>query len=231
MCGGMFLRQWREYRTAEKNHQDLMEKVLTEPSSPSESPGADPVEKIPHIDFEALEEINPQIVGWLYLPDTIISYPVVQGEDNSYYLKHLLDGTENSSGCPFLDSRCNGLQGKNSVIYGHYMKNDTLFAPLKEYQNQEYYEAHPTIFLIRPEETLRIQLFSAYITGTENEDPWQLNFSSDEEYGAWLEKLQERSSFETDVIPTVADQVITLSTCNYTFQNARFVCHGRVVKE
>ena len=183
--------------------------------------------ELPQVDFEALADINPEVVGWLYCPNTVISYPVPQGENNSYYLNHLFDGTRNSAGSLFLDSRCQGLTGQNSVIYGHYMKNGTLFASLSKYQEQAYYEAHPELFLITPENTLTIRLFSAYIAG-ENDDAWQLTFSSQEEYGAWLERILERSCFTSEVIPQSTDRVITLSTCNYMFPGARFVCHGVV---
>lgn len=234
LFGSLFFRQWREYRMGELSYDKLKESVISVPqktpvqqsSSPSQQePEAET--ELPQVDFETLADINPDVVGWLYCPNTVISYPVPQGENNSYYLKHLFDGTRNSAGSLFLDSRCQGLEGQNSVIYGHYMKNGTLFASLSEYQEQEYYEAHPELFLITPENTLTIRLFSAYIAGGDD-DAWQLTFSSQEEYGAWLERLLERSCFTSEVIPKSTDRVITLSTCNYMFPGARFVCHGIV---
>lgn len=238
VCGGLFLRQWREYRVGEQAYQDLTERVVqqkpvseqtvpfqqTAPVRPHVSARG---EDLPQVDFEALEVINPDVVGWLYSSGTGISYPVAQGEDNTYYLNHLFDGTPNSAGCLFLDSRCQGLEGRNSVIYGHYMNNGTLFASLKEYQDQAYYDAHPRLYLLTPEGTLTIALFSAYVAGPEGE-AWQLDFSASEDYGAWLERIRAQSCFESELIPQVTDRVITLSTCNYTFPNARFVCHGLV---
>ena len=150
VSGGLFAEQWAEYRAGEAAYETLAETALLSPEAPSEEEtSVDRPERgeesLPQVDFDALSAVNPDIVGWLYLPDTSVSYPVVQGEDNSYYLKHLFDGTPNSAGCLFLDSRCEALNGKHSVIYGHYMKNGTLFASLEEYQSQEYYEAHPYI--------------------------------------------------------------------------------------
>ena len=232
--GWLFFQQWREYRVGELAYDKLQKSVISSPQrTPVQQSSITPQEELEHqpelpqIDFEALADINPDVVGWLYCPDTVISYPVPQGENNSYYLKHLFDGTSNSAGSLFLDSRCQGLEGQNSVIYGHYMKNGTLFASLSEYQEQAYYEAHPELFLITPENTLTIQLFSAYIAG-KDDDAWQLTFSSEEEYDAWLERLLERSCFTSKVIPQSTDQVITFSTCNYRFPGARFVCHGVV---
>lgn len=230
--GWLFFQQWQEYRMGELAYDKLQKSVVSVPQkTPAQQPSIPFQEEIqlelPQVDFEALADINPEVVGWLYCPNTVISYPVPQGENNSYYLNHLFDGTRNSAGSLFLDSRCQGLTGQNSVIYGHYMKNGTLFASLSKYQEQAYYEAHPELFLITPENTLTIRLFSAYIAG-ENDDAWQLTFSSQEEYGAWLERILERSCFTSEVIPQSTDRVITLSTCNYMFPGARFVCHGVV---
>ena len=234
LSASLFLRQWQEYRAGEASYQALAQAVVSPPPSPSVSPeqtGPAPQEdpeqpRIPlQVDFQALLDINPQAVGWLYCPDTVISYPVAQGENNSYYLTHLFDGTPNSAGSLFLDSGCEGLEGKNSVIYGHYMKNGTLFGTLEEYQAQDYYQAHPLMYLLTPQGTLTIRLFSAYIAGPED-GAWQLTFSSEEDYGTWLEERKALSLFDSSVTPTPSDRVITLSTCAYTFPNARFICHG-----
>ena len=237
LFGWLFCRQWLEYRTGELAYEKLKESVVSSPArmtdrrpSTSSQEETELQGELPQVDFDILASINPDVIGWLYCPDTAISYPVPQGEDNNYYLTHLFDGTRNSAGSLFLDSRCQGLEGQNSVIYGHYMKNGTLFASLEKYQDQEYYREHPQWFLITPEGTLTIQLFSGYIAGEDN-DAWQLTFTSQEEYSTWLESLQERSCFESDIIPETSDRVVTLSTCSYAFPNARFVCHGLAKEE
>lgn len=241
ICSLMFFLQWREYRAGEQSYEALEKTVIS--VSPKESPGGslpaaagdgadtgtDAQESIPDVDFDAMYRINPDTAGWLYSPDTVISYPVVQGNDNVYYLKHLFDGTQNSAGCLFLDSRCSGTEGRNSIIYGHHMKNGTLFAALDGYREQSYYDTHPRMFFITPDKTLVIELFSAYVAGQDSE-AWQLEFSSDEEYAGWLERISDSSMFESEVIPDISDKVITLSTCNYSYQGARLVCHG-IIKE
>ena len=237
VSAGLFARQWMEYRAGAEAYQVLAETAVSLPdreSPPPERSGADRPEPVaeetpplPQVDFAALEGVSPDVVGWLHLPDTRLSYPVVQGEDNSYYLDHLFDGTPNASGCLFLDSGCPGLEGRNSVIYGHHMKNGTMFGELDRYQDQDYYQAHPVLWLLTPEGAVTVEIFSAYVTGAEW-DAWQLTFSTQEEYSAWLEGARERSVIDTGVIPADGDRVITLSTCNYTFPGARFVCHGLV---
>lgn len=229
VSGGLFAEQWAEYRAGEAAYETLAETALLSPEAPSEEEtsvdrperGEEP---LPQVDFDALSAVNPDIVGWLYLPDTSVSYPVVQGEDNVHYLTHLFDGTPNGAGCLFLDSGCTGLEGRNSVIYGHHMSNGTLFGDLDQYRDQDYWEEHPIIYLITPEETMTVQIFSAYVTG-EEWDAWKLTFSQGE-YETWLEELGERSCIESGITPRPAEQVLTLSTCDYTFPGARFVCHG-----
>ena len=241
LCGGMFLSQLQEYRRGEEAYGALSQSVLRVPQStawaerepfeeslsPQEAP-APSEEPLLQVDFDALARINPDVIGWLFCPGTVISFPVVIGVVNTYYLTHLFDGTENSAGCLFLDSRCQGLSGKNSAIYGHHMKNGTLFASLENYQDQAYFDAHPCLYLLTPEGTLTIRLFSGYVTSEEG-NAWQREFSSEKEFAAWLWELQSRSCFESPVIPSSSDRVITLSTCDYSFPDARFVCHGIVL--
>ena len=225
LSGGLFVRQWLEYRGAEKAYQTLAEAAVLPPDGGGEEPEQTSDPPVPQVDFEALKRINPELTGWLYCPDTVISYPVVQGEDNRYYLTHLFDGTANAAGCLFLDSGCDGLTGKNSVIHGHHMKNGTMFASLEEYREQAYYDAHPRLYLLTPEGSWIIELFSAYVADAES-DAWRLDFSSEEDYSRWLEGLQARSCFESAVKAQPADRVVTLSTCDYSYQDAWFVCHG-----
>lgn len=180
----------------------------------------------PEVDFTALAAVNPDVTAWLYGPDTGISYPVVQGTDNDYYLDHLLDGTANSAGCLFVDTSCRpDFSGRNTVIYGHRMKNGTMFAALGNYQEQVYYDAHPVFLLVTPEGRYVVELFSGYVADTA-ESAWMLDFSDEQAYLAWLEEVGEKSAFSSKVSPRAEDRVVTLSTCSYEFENARFVLHG-----
>ena len=92
---------------------------------------------------------NPDIVAWIYIEGTKINYPIVQGEDNSYYLKHLFSGEWNGSGCIFLDSRNDAsFADRHSIIYGHHMKNGTMFTDLDKYKKQDFFDEHPVALLI-----------------------------------------------------------------------------------
>lgn len=120
-------KQYREYSEGEDSYTDLEDyvKLPEEPEAPSSFPVDDETEsggrEWPAVDFASLQEINPDIVGWIYIEGTEINYPVVQGNDNQYYLKHLFSGEWNGSGCIFLDSRNRvDFSDRHSIIYGHH---------------------------------------------------------------------------------------------------------------
>ena len=105
------------------------------------------------VDFQKLLEINPDTIAWIRFPDepSQINYPVVQGNDNQYYLKHLFSGEWNGSGCIFLDSRNRAdFSDRHSIIYGHHMKNGSMFSGLTEYKKQEFYDSHSVVLLLTP---------------------------------------------------------------------------------
>ena len=182
----------------------------------------------PVVDFDALREVNSDIVAWIYLEDTTINYPVVQGDDNSYYLNHMFEGSWNSAGCIFLDSRNEeNFSNRHSIIYGHHMKNDTMFSDLDYYKKQEFYDEHPVILLMTPDRNYKIEVFAGYVTDV-SEDAWELNFT-DTQYAEWLTAAKEKSCFVSHVSPQVEDRVVTLSTCSYEFDGARFDVVGVLV--
>ena len=179
----------------------------------------------PEVDFAALAEINPDIVAWIYLEGTEINYPVVQGDDNNYYLKHLFTGEWNGAGCIFMDSRNNGdFSERNTVIYGHHMRNKSMFSGLDGYKQQEFYDTHPVVLILTPEQNYKLEVFSAYVANVED-SAWDLGFTAS---GCenWLEEICAKSGVVSAVTPTVGDRVVTLSTCSYEFNDARFVVHG-----
>lgn len=181
------------------------------------------------VDFEALEEINPDVVGWIYCPDTAINYPVVQGQDNSYYLSHLLDGTSNKNGTIFMDAgNTAGFSDANTLIYGHHMKNGSMFAALEQYRKQDYYDEHPVLYLLTPEETYELAVFSTCVV-TASDEVYQMGFSDQEEYSQWLARQVARSDVSTQVSPQATDRVVTLSTCVYDFENARYVVLAQLI--
>ncbi len=186
-----------------------------------------PVETAPiAIDFAALLADCPDVVGWIYCADTPINYPIVQAQDNSYYLRRLLDGTYNSSGSLFMDYRCaSDFSGWNTVIYGHNMKNDAMFGTLQDYKKQEYYDTHPVLYLLTPIQDYKIDLIGGYTTPGTAEDTYGIP-QTKEGRDALIAKAHQYSTFQTDTAVNAGERLITLSTCAYEYDNARYVLVG-----
>lgn len=239
IAGYQIYREYSERRESADTYTDLENLVSFPEEQPNEQPDesnssesgeTEAMSEAPTVDFDALTKINDDCVAWICIPDTAINYPVVQGTDNSYYLKHLIDGKWNSAGCIFLDFRvASDMSNRHSIIYGHHMKNGTMFSGLTKYKKQQYYNEHPEALLITPEKTYRIEFFAGYVAQV-SDPAWQISFESDEDFMAWINNTKEQSWFESPLSPAVMDKILTLSTCSYEFDNARFVLHG-VIKE
>ena len=122
------------------------------------------------VDFDALREKNDDVVAWIYCPDTPINYPVVQAADNEAYLHRLLDGSKNSAGTLFMDFRnSSDFSDWNSVIYGHNMKNGSMFGTLMDYKTQSYFDAHPKVFLLTPEQDYVVKIVAGFVTPADAE--------------------------------------------------------------
>lgn len=179
------------------------------------------------IDFDALFAENKDIVGWIYSENTPINYPVVQSGDNDYYLSRMLDGTYNIAGTIFMDSRNNpNLTDYNTIIYGHNMKNDTMFGTLDEYIEQDYYDEHPTIYYLSPDQNYEIQLFAGYVTDARS-NTYNIPLSI-EEQNILSQEMISQSTFKANSSFEEGDNIITLSTCAYDFDDARYVVIGRL---
>ena len=222
-----------EYQAGEQAYEELEQYIVMPETAPVETTDTEetveaetaPVQiQWPEVDFEALAQVNSDIVGWLYIPGTVINYPVVQGADNEYYLTHLFNGKTNSSGCIYLDCGAEGdFTSMNSVLHGHHMKNGSMFAGICKYKDQSYFDEHPTAMLLTPDGNYLVEFFSGYVCEV-TADAWDYDFDE-----SWLDKRIRSSYFAAEVTPTMDDRILTLSTCSYEFKDARFVLHGVLV--
>lgn len=180
------------------------------------------------IDFDALLNRNEDVIGWLYCPDTVINYPVVQGKNNDQYLRKDLDGKYLVSGTLFADYRNGELnEDANYIIYGHNMKNGTMFSSLAKYKQQSYYDQHPIMYYLTPDGNYKLELFAGLVV--KRDDKIYLPNQSEEEFTELIEKYRAKSTFKTNVELKYSDTIVTLSTCSYEFDNARYIVIGRLI--
>lgn len=180
----------------------------------------------PSVEFAGLAAMNPDVIGWIQLEDTRINYPIVQTDDNSYYLHRLFSKRRNSAGCLYADYRNEStFSDLNTIVYGHNMLDGSMFHDLLNYKDAEYAKNHPWYRLVTPEGNYVVEVFSVAILSV-FENGWQLDFDSDEAYSAWLDFCVEKSVVDMGVQPEVDDRIVSLSTCTYEFDDARFVVYG-----
>jgi len=198
-------------------------------ASSSAKPASKPVYVDPYaallkkMDFTALRKVNGDILGWIVIPHTVISYPLLQGEDNSYYLTHTYKKTTSVVGAIFMEYRCSpDLSDFNTIIYGHRMNNGSMFGTLKNYKKQSYWKAHPSVYVTDDSGSHRYDIFAAYEVSTEG-DTFRIAFSSDEEKQAFLDACTGLSVIDTGITPTVGDRVLTLSTCTGNGHATRWI--------
>ncbi len=216
LFGGLLLHSNKEYSEGDMVYEQV-KSVLADKHSSSK------------IDFATLQEINHQIVGWLQAAGGMIDYPIVRGEDNEYYLSHLFNHEPNKLGSLFMDYRNDGgFSNKNTAIYGHNMKDGSMFSSLTKYKNQSYYDNFPTMMLYTPDGDFMIELFAGMVAdGDEEFIRWQ--FSDDGDFLRYIKTLQENSTFASNTTVQPCDRIVTLITCSYQFNNARYALYGKVM--
>ena len=175
------------------------------------------------VDFESLLRYNSDVVGWIYAEGTNINYPVVRGNDNDYYLHRDMDKNYSASGTIFID--CDNepdFSDGNTILYGHHMKDGSMFAQLEKFAE---WETLPEMWLLTPDGNYKVGIYAGYVTGPSS-STYTLYSSAKEKLLAYSESAIAQSEFSTDIVPELGQRQIVLSTCDYTFQNARYVIHG-----
>ena len=198
----------------------------TEKAGPDAKPKA-PIE----VDFDKLRSVNEDVIGWIYvdaLPD--ISYPIVQGKDNQTYLHQTYEKTYNFAGTIFVDYE-NGsdFNDCNTLVYGHNMKNGSMFGHLKKFsEDQTLYDNDKYFWILTLDKNYRYEIIAAYTTGV-NSDTYTLFKGPGEEFEKYLKTIKGYSEIKTDDTElTIKDKIVTLSTCTGN-ESTRFVVQGKRV--
>ena len=175
------------------------------------------------VDFRELQQENPDVLGWISIPGTTLSYPILQSEDNNYYLRRTWQKESATCGSIFIDYRSNAdMTDFNTVIYGHRMRNGSMFACLGEYQEQAYWSAHPSVYVVCAGNVSRYDIFAAYEVGLRGH-VYDLQAKDTEEREAFITLCREESVIASDIVPTARDKLLTLSTCTGSGYKNRWV--------
>ncbi len=178
------------------------------------------------VDFAGLQAANPDVVGWIWCEGTAINYPLLQGPDNDYYLHRSYDRSSNAAGSIFVEELNRpGLADANTIIYGHNMRNGSMFAALQNWADQSFYEAHPVLWLLTPERDYRVEIMAGYTTSG-GSDAYSIYTEPGPELDAYLETALARSDFRAAAEPEPGARWVLLSTCTYVFETSRYVLHG-----
>jgi len=187
------------------------------------------MEKLAGTDLAALREVNPDVVGWIFLPNSQVNYPIVQGEDNQYYLEHTWDDQKNSAGSIFLEATNSAdFSDCRSILYGHNMANMSMFAVLHNYAGIRYVQTFPYVYLVTDEGVLRYEIYSTYKAGVDSKT-YALNLDQ-RMMASFIKLTLEESELDLGIIPADTDRILTLSTCTGNYENRRVV-HARLVME
>ncbi|MDL2237031.1 class B sortase [Christensenellaceae bacterium OttesenSCG-928-K19] len=179
------------------------------------------------IDFDALKAMNEEVIGWIVVPGTVIDYPVTHTTDNSYYLGHSADRTENRAGAIFVDTLNQpDFSDQNTIVYGHNMQSGAMFAGLHDFEDPGFFNEHEEIHLYTPDglkHTYRI--FSAFQTNAIG-DTYTITFADETAFNAYVADAKGKSVAPRDVEVAYGDKMITLSTCVRGLSSKRYVLHG-----
>lgn len=183
--------------------------------------------------YQQLAAQNPDMAGWIQIPDTNINYPVMQ-RDNNYYLSHAFDESKSKSGTPFLDEACDSADDTMpQIVYGHHMRNGSMFAGLVKYADQSYWQTHPDILYDTLDARHTYEIFAAFdmqvlqkgATGFRIYDPVRLTDA--DAFNRYCEEITALSAYDTGIRPVFGDRLLVLITCSYQTEDGRFVVVAR----
>lgn len=202
---------------------------LTEETAFRTEPLPEDVVFLAEIHLNALQEVNKDVLGWIAIPGTKLSYPIVQGEDNDDYLSRNWKKEKSISGSIFLEStNSSDFTDFHTIIYGHRMRDRTMFGVLKDYQSLDFLQEHPSIYIVLEDMVYQYAVFAAYEAGVRSM-VYRLDL---EENGLEEEFLQfciENSFLDTGIFPEPGAQILTLSTCTGYGHSTRWVVQGYLV--
>jgi sortase B len=186
-------------------------------------------------DYTELYLQNSDMVGWISVADTNINYPVMQSKDEpNFYLKHGFDKSYSNYGCPYIQENCDVKSpSDNLIIYGHHMRNGTMFSDLTKYEDKSFWKSHKTVSFNALTDKQEYEVIAVFKTVAYNQEAFRyydfVNADTAEDFDSYIAKCKELALFDTGVSAEYGDKLITLSTCEYSRNNGRLVVVAKLL--
>lgn len=195
-------------------------------------------EELKKLVFEDVKDINEDLVGWIKIGGTVIDYPVLQSNDNLYYMSRNIFDEKSNYGSIFADVKSDiNRPSENIILYGHHMRNGTMFGSLKSYEKKSFYDNHKVIDFHTLDTHSKYEIIGVFKTTVYNtsddEFPYYLyiNIRSEKLFNEFIAKVKELSFYETGLEAQYGDELLTLSTCEYSSDNGRLVVVAKKISE
>ena len=223
---------WQGYKVSEDEYKEIANTYVdvNKDADIGDDTEDTPWYELAKVDIKGLQEQNPDVCGYILFENEDISYPVLHASDNDYYLHRTLEKTEAKAGSIFMEcANDSDFEDSHTIVYGHNMKNGSMFAQLKKFsQNSDIYNQSKYFWIFTPEKNYRYEIISAYTTGV-NSDTYTLFKGPGEEFEKYLQKIRGYSDIKTDGGElTIKDKIVTLSTCTGN-EATRYVVQGKRV--
>ena len=200
-----------------------MEDIIEESDEPHVCNDAYSIWAAGFVDLSNMQAVNDDVIGWIRIRDTNISYPLLQGTDNEYYLKHIYNYEWSFTGSICLDYKNSAsLTDFNSIIYGHNMNNDSMFGTLIEYKDINYWKTHPYVYVVNADAVYRYDIYAAYYA-KKSDIIYGMKLQTKAKREEFIQFSLEKSMIDTGITPSANNHILTLSTCtggddeNYRF--------------
>ncbi|MDO4807012.1 MAG: class B sortase [Coriobacteriales bacterium] len=209
-AGVIYYNNWQNYDKIDKENERVAQYVKL--SDEDDNP--------PDVDWEALKAMNPDIVGWLQVPGTVVNYPVLHTTDNEYYLNRAPDKSESIGGSVFMDfeNTVPGMVDAQTIIYGHHMRNGSQFKQIADMDDQKLFDGIKTVWYVTEQGAYKLEPVFLYYINENDTDVRQFTFKDQKEFQEYLHKYLDQAvtrRADADQIVDKAKHVLTLSTCNY----------------
>lgn len=186
------------------------------------------MEQLAETDLAALRAVNEDVLGWITIPGTFVNYPLMDGDDNSFYLSHAWDKTYSYYGSVFLEQNSSSdLTDFNTILYGHNMGDENIFGSLKHYDDPDYWQEHPYVYIVDDNGVHRYEIFAAYEASIRS-IVYALEFDNDLRE-RFIASAVDHSVLDTGITPEITNRILTLSTCTGYTKNTRWVVQARLV--